>query len=93
MSDDVKACLLDLDGVLTQTAEVDAAAWKASPSGPSLAVILSERPPVAPAARRVAGNPKRARARQVRDSVDVERWLNEGGHFASDALLARERAS
>jgi beta-phosphoglucomutase-like phosphatase (HAD superfamily) len=28
LPDDVRACLFDLDGVITQTAKVHAAAWK-----------------------------------------------------------------
>lgn len=31
-----------------------------------------------------------ARAVRPRDMVAVERWLNEGGHLATEALRARE---
>lgn len=34
---------------------------------------------------------KPVRPVRPRDSVAVERWLNEGGHLATDALLAHEQ--
>jgi len=38
-------------------------------------------------------SPTRHRAAWAQDKTGIERWLNEGGHLASEAMIEREAAA